>query len=133
MELVKRLLIIIIFLAFMITILSLPGCKTIEYVPVHTTDTVIVNNYIRDSIKERDSVFIFNSNDTLYVYREKVLYRDKIVVDTLKMIKYEEIPVEVEKIVEVERKFKWFEKFFIGFGLISLLSLFLFAFYKFKN
>lgn len=123
----------VIVISFFLFLFTLQGCKEIQYVPVHTVDTVIVDNYIRDSIKERDSVYIFNSNETLYVYREKVLYRDKIITDTLKKIKYEEIPVEVEKVVEVERKLKWFEKFFIGFGLFSLLSLFVFVLYKVKG
>lgn len=132
METFKRILIAIIFAAFITLLFTMPSCKEIQYVPVHTIDTIIVDNYIRDSIKEKDSVYIFNSNETLYVYREKVLYRDKIVLDTIKTIKFEEIPVEVEKIVEVEKKHRTRDIFAI-FGLISLLSLIGFILYKIKN
>ena len=104
METFKRILMMVILAAFLVLLLTFPGCKEIQYVPVHEVDTIFVDNYIRDSIKEKDSVYIFNSNETLYVYREKVLYRDKLVTDTIKTVKYEEIPVEVEKVVEVEKK-----------------------------
>ena len=132
METFKRILIILIAVAFFVALLTFPGCKTIQYVPVHEVDTIVVNNYIRDSIKEKDSVYIFNSNETLYVYREKVLYRDKIVVDTIKTIKYEEIPVEVEKVVEVEKK-RPVRNAFAIIGLVSLLSLAGFVLYKMKS
>lgn len=132
METFKRILMMIILAAFIIMLLTFPGCKEIQYIPVHTVDTVIVDNYIRDSIKEKDSVYIFNSNETLYVYREKVLYRDKIVVDTIKTIKYEEIPVEVEKIVEVEKSHKLRDILAI-LGLVSILSIIGYVFYKIKS
>lgn len=132
METFKRILIAIIFAAFVTLLFTMPSCKEIQYVPVHEVDTIFVDNYIRDSIKEKDSVYIFNSNETLYVYREKVLYRDKLVTDTIKTVKYEEIPVEVEKVVEVEKKHPVRNGFAL-FGFISLLSLVGIALYKLKK
>lgn len=120
METFKRVLIAIIFAAFMTLLFTMPSCKEIQYVPVHTVDTVIVDNYIRDSIKTSDSVYVYRSQDTLYIYKEKVYYRDKLVTDTVYRNTIKEVPVEVEKVVEVEKSHKIRDIFAI-FGLVSML------------
>ena len=122
METLKRISIAIIFAAFIILLFTMPGCKEIQYVPVHTVDTVIVDNYIRDSIKTSDSVYVYRSQDTLYVYKEKVYYRDKLVTDTVYRNTIKEVPVPVEKVVEVEKSHKIRDIFAI-FGLVSLLIM----------
>lgn len=116
----------------MVFLLTFPSCKEIQYVPVHTVDTVIVDNYIRDSIRTSDSVYVYRSQDTLYVYKEKVYYRDKLVTDTIYKNTIKEVPVEVEKVVEVEKStpvknaFAW-----IGFlASVVLLGLMLYRFKK---
>lgn len=110
----------VILAAFLVLLLTFPGCKEIQYVPVHTADTVIVDNYIRDSIKTSDSVYVYRSADTLYVYKEKVYYRDKLVTDTVYRNKIKEVPVEVEKIVEVEKKHR-IRDIFAWIGVIFTL------------
>lgn len=122
METFKRVLIAIIFAAFIVMLLTFPGCKEIKYVPVHTVDTLLVDNYIRDSIKTSDSVYVYRSEDTLYIYKEKVYYRDKLVTDTVYRNTIKEVPVEVEKVVEVEKSHKIRDIFAI-LGLVSLLSI----------
>lgn len=122
METFKRVLIAIIFAAFMTLLFTMPSCKEIQYVPVHTIDTVIFDNYIRDSIKTSDSVYVYRSADTLYTYKEKVYYRDKLVTDTVYRNTVKEVPVEVEKVVEVEKSHKIRDIFAI-FGLVSLLTI----------
>lgn len=122
METLKRILMMVILAAFLVLLLTFPGCKEIQYVPVHTIDTVIVDNYIRDSIKTSDSVYVYRSQDTLYVYKEKVYYRDKLVTDTVYRNTIKEVPVTVEKVVEVEKSHKIRDIFAI-FGLVSLLII----------
>lgn len=122
METFKRILIAIIFAAFMTLLFTMPSCKEIQYVPIHTVDTLIVDNYIRDSIKTSDSVYVYRSEDTLYIYKEKVYYRDKLVTDTVYRNTVKEVPVEVEKVVEVEKSHKIRDIFAI-LGLVSLLSI----------
>ena len=122
METLKRILMMIILAAFLVLLLTFPGCKEIQYVPVHTVDTILVDNYIRDSIKTSDSVYVYRSQDTLYVYKEKVYYRDKLVTDTVYKNTIKEVPVPVEKVVEVEKSHKIRDIFAI-FGLVSLLII----------
>lgn len=132
MERFKHILIILIFAAFMVLLLTFQGCKEIQYVPVHTVDTVIVDNYIRDSIKTSDSVFVYRNADTLYVYKEKVYYRDKLVTDTVYKNTVKEVPVEVEKVVEVE-KHTPVKNTFAWIGFLALVVLLGYILYRFKK
>ena len=81
----------------------LVGCKT--YIPVPEYHEVIVNKHdtlmTRDSIYERDSIYVIKSGDTVttyrikYVYmdrwRDRVVYRDSLRVDSVR------VPYPVEK------------------------------------
>lgn len=125
MEIFKRILLILIFVAFMVFLLTFSGCKEIQYVPVHEVDTIFVDNYIRDSIRTSDSVYVYRNADTLYVYKEKVYYRDKLVTDTVYKSTIKEVPVEVEKVVEVEKKLGIVDRVLIFFGLMFLILIIL--------
>lgn len=101
MGMVKRLLFLIIPY---IILSSLAGCKSVQYVPVETvrTDSVYVDRYQRDSIYQRDSVFVnrWIAGDT--VYQDKVVwkyvYRDKIKYDTVAILRSDtlRVPYPVE-------------------------------------
>lgn len=102
MGMVKRLLLVIISF---ILLSSLAGCKSVQYVPVETvrTDSVYVDRYLRDSIYQRDSVFInrWTAGDTVYqdkiVY--KYIYRDKVKYDTVAVLRSDtvRVPYPVER------------------------------------
>lgn len=96
MGMVKRLL----FLIIPYIILSLlAGCKSVQYVPVETvrTDSIYVDRYQRDSIYQRDSVFVnrWTAGDT--IYQDKVIwkyvYRDKVKYDTVAILRSDTINV----------------------------------------
>lgn len=102
MGIVKRLL----FLIIPYIILSLlAGCKSVQYVPVETvrTDSIYVDRYQRDSIYQRDSVFVnrWTAGDT--VYQDKVVwkyvYRDKVKYDTVAILRSDtvRVPYPVER------------------------------------
>ena len=114
---------IIMLVALIITIITFPSCRTIEYVPVHTSDTVLVNNYIKDSIKEKDSVYVYRNSDTIYIYREKLAYKDRLVHDTVIHAKYVEKPVEVTKTQYIEKEMKWWQKSLMALGCLSILLI----------
>ena len=101
MGMVKRLLYLIITY---IILSSLAGCKSVQYVPMETvrTDSIYVDRYQRDSIYQRDSVFVnrWIAGDT--VYQDKVVwkyvYRDKIKYDTVAILRSDtlRVPYPVE-------------------------------------
>lgn len=96
MGMVKGLLFLIIP-CIMLSLLT--GCKSVQYVPVETvrTDSVYVDCYLRDSIYQRDSVFInrWTAGDTIYqdkiVY--KYIYRDKVKYDTVAILRSDTVRV----------------------------------------
>lgn len=96
MGMVKRLL----FLIIPYIILSLlAGCKSVQYVPVETvrTDSIYVDRYQRDSIYQRDSVFVnrWTVGDTIYQDKVvwKYVYRDKVKYDTVAILRSDTINV----------------------------------------
>lgn len=111
------------FIALIVTIITFPSCRTIEYVPVHNTDTLVINNYIRDSIKEKDSVYVYRNSDTIYIYREKLAYKDRLVHDTVIHTQTIEKPVEVKKTEYIEKELRWWEKSLMALGCLSILLI----------
>lgn len=96
MGMVKRLL----FLIIPYIILSLlAGCKSVQYVPVETvrSDSIYVDRYQRDSIYQRDSVFVnrWTAGDTIYQDKVvwKYVYRDKVKYDTVAILRSDTINV----------------------------------------
>ncbi len=59
------------------------SCKTPQYIPVETTKIEYRDNYLRDSIYFRDSVFFAVKGDTVFLEKYSYLYRDKIVKDSI--------------------------------------------------
>lgn len=96
MGMVKRLLYLIIPY---IILISLAGCKSVQYVPVETvrTDSIYVDRYQRDSIYQRDSVFVnrWIAGDTIYQDKVvwKYVYRDKVKYDTVAILRSDTINV----------------------------------------
>lgn len=88
-----------------ILISLLSGCKSVQYVPVETvrTDSVYIDRFQRDSIYQRDSVFVnrWTAGDT--VYQDKVVwkyvYRDKVKYDTVSILRSDtvRVPYPVER------------------------------------
>jgi hypothetical protein len=103
------------------------GCKT-KYVSVPEYHEVVVNKHdtliTRDSIYEKDSIYIVRSGDTVTAYRDRIYYRDrwrdKIVYrDSIKTDSVR-VPLPV-----VTNKVRWQDKVaYIGTGIfISLVII----------
>lgn len=88
-------------------LLLLCGCRT-EYVPVESVryDSVMIERLMRDSVFVRDSVYLREKGDTVYVEKDRYVYMYRSVVDTF----FAEKIREVEVPVPVERKLSWWER-----------------------
>ena len=86
--------------------LFLCGCRT-EYVPIESVryDSVMIEKLMRDWVFVRDSVYLKELGDTVYKYKDRVVYVYKNRVDTFFAEKIREIEVPVP----VERKLTWWE------------------------
>lgn len=101
------------------TLMSLlSGCKSVQYVPVETvrTDSVYIDRFQRDSIYQRDSVFVnrWTAGDT--VYQDKVVwkyvYRNKVVSDTVAILRSDSVRVPYP----VERRLSTWEEVRLNVG-----------------
>ena len=95
-----------IFLLFSAIILV--GCTTTKYVPVENVkvDSIYVAKIERDSIYERDSVFVAVKADTVFFSRVQYRYRDRIVRDTISVQRSDTIT----KVIEVEKSLSYWQQ-----------------------
>lgn len=106
---------------FLLITFLLVGCKT--YIPVPEYHNVYVEKHdtlvTRDSIYQKDSVYMWMQGDTVWKekysvlykdrWRDKIVYRDSIRVDSIR------VPMPVV----TERKMRWQDKAaYIGLGLV---------------
>lgn len=136
MGMVKRLLYLIIPY---IILSSLAGCKSVQYVPVETvrTDSIYVDRYQRDSIYQRDSVFVnrWTAGDTIYQDKVvwKYVYRDKVKYDTVAILRSDTINVPYP----VECKLSKWEQLKLNVGgwaiSIIIITLILLMGYMYKR
>ena len=119
-------------LIYILTIFLMSGicsCRSIQYVPVESVkyDSVYLNKLVRDSIYERDSIYIRESGDTVYKYRDRYIYRNKLVRDTMYISSTDSIPVPypVEKQLTRWQSFKMsvggYAVVILSLGLIGLI------------
>ena len=99
------------------------SCKTPQYIPVETVKTEYRDNYVRDSIYFRDSVFVKERGDTLIMEKYSYLYRDKIVRDSIFKTDTIRIPYPVEVIKQVKKPLSSWQSFQVWCGRIALIIL----------
>lgn len=111
-------------------LLILSSCAKRIYVPIETKitriDTLYKASWHYDTILNSDTLRIEIKGDTVRIAETHWRYRGKAKVDTI--IRYrdrdviKEIPVEVEKVKEVN-KLHWWQKALMWFGGVSLLFI----------
>lgn len=101
--------------------------EIVKEVPVH--DTTYITKTERDSVYFENIVKEYVKGDTVYSENTVTKYVERTKTDTL--YNYIEKPVEVEKIVEVEKKLTWFQKtlMWMGVGFVLVVIGFGISFY----
>lgn len=125
-----------------ILISILTGCKSVQFVPVETvkTDSFYIDRFQRDSIYQRDSVFVnrWTAGDT--VYQDKVVwkyvYRDKVKYDTVAILRSDTVRVPFP----VDRELSKWEQVKLDVGgwticafIIIILLVVFFTVYKLRQ
>lgn len=97
--------------------LLLTACAT-RYVPVESVrvDSVYSTLYHRDSIFERDSIFVAVKADTVYFTKTQYRYRDRIVRDTLRVLCVDTL----SRVVEVEKNLSRMEQIKMSLGEVFM-------------
>ena len=109
------------------------ACGTIQYVPIETTRTEYRENYLRDSIYFRDSIFVKQKGDTLIMEKYSYLYRDKIVRDSIFKTDTIRVPYPVEVVKEVKKPLSSWQNFQVWCGHIALMLAILYFALKLKK
>lgn len=93
----------------------------------HTTvqrDTVYKVRTDSVAVLQRDSVFIRERGDTVFIYKERLRYRDRVKIDTVRLVKVDSLTVERVKEVKVEKPLSWGQrlKLRLFWGLLILVA-----------
>ena len=100
-------------LSMICAVLMLASCGAVrtQIQTVYQRDTTYITNTRVDSTFKRDSVFVKEKGDTIYIYKEKIRERYRIVRDTLYRSKIDSIYVDREKEVKVEKELTAWQRF----------------------
>lgn len=122
-------------LFFFVTVVVLCSCTTTKYVPVveYHTDTLIQKMTQRDSIYLHDSTIVREKGDTVLIERWHTKYRDREVHDTVYQSRIDSVPAPYPVTEYVERKMSAIDKLLIATGILSIISILIFAAYKLRR
>lgn len=82
------------------------GCKTkTVLVPVKETKIEYRDRLRVDSVYNRDTLYLFTKNDTVYL--QSIKWRERFKIDTVRYEKVDSIPYFVEVVKEVNVLTKW--------------------------
>ena len=103
------------------SLLLLPGCSRVQYVPMQTVlkDSIVFHRIDIDSVVIKDSIFIDRTKDTVYKYVER--WQEKYIIrnDTTIIERVDSIPVEVK----VEKQLTRWQQIKIDYGDNVLVML----------
>lgn len=105
------------------------SCKSVKYVPVETTKIEYRDNLIRDSVVHYDSVYVYDTGDTVILERYKYLYKNRIVKDSVFVNDTIRIPYPVEVVKQIKTPLSSFQNFQILCGRLVLFALLFVAIY----
>lgn len=102
------------------------GCKSwhkVVEVPVYIHDTAYTVKELHDSTYIDRWHTIYQNGDTVRMRDSIVMYRYLIKTDTAYKVVEKPVIVSKTETVEVKRPLRWWQKTFIGIGVVSLLVL----------
>ena len=103
------------------SLLLLPGCSRVQYVPMQTVlkDSIVFHRIDIDSVVIKASIFIDRTKDTVYKYVER--WQEKYIIrnDTTVIERVDSIPVEVK----VEKQLTRWQQIKIDYGDNVLVML----------
>ena len=111
--------VIIFFVTLMLVMSIVCSCTTTKTVERVNRDSVYVDRLKRDSIYQRDSIYMLIKGDTVYKYEYKYRYRDKMLRDTISISKTDSIPYPVEVTKYVDKKLSWWQSTLLYTGAIA--------------
>lgn len=89
---------------------------------IYLRDTTYISKVQVDSVFRRDSVFVKEKNDTIYIYKEKVRDRYRLLRDTVYRHKVDSVYIDRVREVKVEKELTAWQKFRLdGFWILAAI------------
>lgn len=105
-----------------IMMLSSCGALRKQIETVYVRDTTYISKLQVDSVFKRDSIFVKEKNDTIYVYKEKVRDRYRLLRDTVYQHSVDSVYVDKVREVKVEKQLNAWQKFRLhGFWVLAAM------------
>lgn len=111
----------LIILAVITTLLTSCGAARVQTKTIYVRDTTYISKVQVDSVYKRDSVFVKEKNDTIYIYKEKVRDRYRLLRDTIYQHKVDSVYIDRVREVKVEKELTAWQKFRLR-GFWALLA-----------
>ena len=113
-EYLARMCAIIIFGLVIATILTLCSCTRTVYVPKVTVehDSIYIATHTRDSVYLKDSIYIREKGDTVYLERWRTQYVERLRVDTTTVT----VSDTIREPYPVEKHLTWAQRTWINVG-----------------
>lgn len=109
-------------IACAIMMLSSCGVLRKQIETVYVRDTTYISKVQVDSVFKRDSIFMREKNDTIYVYKEKVRDRYRLLRDTVYQHSVDSVYVDKVREVKVEKQLNAWQKFRLrGFWVLAAM------------
>lgn len=90
---------------------------------IYVRDTTYISKVQVDSVFKRDSIFVKEKNDTIYVYKEKVRDRFRMLRDTVYRQMVDSVYVDRVREVQVEKPLTAWQRFRLrGFWVITAMA-----------
>lgn len=89
---------------------------------IYLRDTTYISKVQVDSVFRRDSVFVKEKNDTIYIFKEKVRDRYRLLRDTVYRHKVDSVYIDKVREVKVEKELTAWQKFRLdGFWILAAI------------
>lgn len=114
----------------LLILITFTACKTktvlvpVEHIKIEYKDKLRI-----DSVYNRDTMYLFTENDTVYL--QSIKWRERFRIDTVNLVKVDSIPYKIEVIKEVNKLTKWQKTRLDALNIIIILIL-IYALIKIK-
>ena len=123
----------IILLGIVVLLLYSCGATRVQTQTIYVRDTTYVSKVQVDSVFRRDSVFVKEKNDSIYIYKEKVRDRYRLLRDTVYRYKIDSVYIDRVREVKVEKELTAWQRFRLkGFWVLAA-AVAAIGFWKFRR
>lgn len=132
MDKVSRCIALAPFMCIIVLTSAIWSCRSVKYVPVETVkyDSIYINKVQVDSVYHRDSIYVVDKGDTVFLYKDRYIYKYKDKTDTLYVTNTDsiQVPYPVEKELS---KWQQFRMDFGGWAIAAVIIILLIVFGRF--